>query len=218
VPTGTQLVGIDIESVLFPPPSGLPSNVTFHKESILHLPPEWTNKFALVHQRCLVGSLRRNEWIIAITNIYNSLKPGGWLQLFEADDWINTGPMLQSFNAFTENYVKVKRGEGLYPGGHFLWKKIMEEAGFVDIHVRLFETPVGKWAGLDGADMEQVLIGFVKGLKEVILQNDGFGVMNGGEEEYTKWMEAIQKEVQEGSTKPACQWAMVLGKKPPLAE
>ncbi|KAJ3573320.1 hypothetical protein NP233_g2512 [Leucocoprinus birnbaumii] len=195
-PAEAELIGIDISTTFFPSPTALPPN------------------FSLVHQRFLFAALRFNEWVTAIGNIYNVLEPGGWFQLFEIDDWISTGPMLRLFSLCQENMVKARGGEGLFPHGYVAWKKMMEDAGFINIRITFPETPVGKWAGKAGEGHQQNVVTLLKGTKAVVLRHEGLGIVSGGEEEYDDWAAKVEREIEEGATKPAARWVMICAQKP----
>ncbi|KAJ3573321.1 hypothetical protein NP233_g2513 [Leucocoprinus birnbaumii] len=212
-PVEVELVGIDISASFFPAPETIPPNLTFKQMSIASLPTEWTNKFTLVHQRFLFAAMRFSEWVTAIGNIYNVLQPGGWFQLFEIDDWISTGPMLKSFSLSQENLVKAWGGEGLFPHGYIAWKKMMEDVGFVNIRITFPETPVGKWAGKAGEGHQQNVVTLLKGTKSDILRRGGLGIVNDAEE-YDRWAAGVQKEIEEGDTKPGARWVMICAQKP----
>lgn len=46
------------------------------------------NKFDVVHQRLLIWGIRSEDWPIVVHNLVQTLKPGGYIQLVEAE-WIN---------------------------------------------------------------------------------------------------------------------------------
>lgn len=86
-----SLHGIDIGSALFPPPSADGPIVDLQKHDIrkpipkhLHLP----ESFDIVHQRYLIWGLKSSEWPQAVGNLRSVLKPGGWIQLVEAQ-WVD---------------------------------------------------------------------------------------------------------------------------------
>ncbi|GKZ42338.1 hypothetical protein AbraIFM66951_001421 [Aspergillus brasiliensis] len=86
-----SLHGIDIGSALFPPPSPDGPVVDLQKHDIrkpipgyLYLP----ESFDIVHQRFLVWALKTQEWPQVVRNLRSVLKPGGWIQLVEAQ-WVD---------------------------------------------------------------------------------------------------------------------------------
>lgn len=213
-PSDAELIGIDIQPKLFPPPEILPANITFQVGSIVELPEEWTNKFALVNQRLLVAALRYSEWNAAIKNMYRVLKPGGWVQLVENIGWVNQAPMLEIYTRLWQNMLKAKGIEGTWPKGADLWKKMVEDAGFVDIRVERYDTPVGKWAGADGEYVKNNIIGLLSGMKELVVQNDGFSVVAGGEEGYERWLEGLAEEMDSEEVKPELEHVLICARKP----
>ncbi|KAF7322479.1 ATP-dependent DNA helicase [Mycena chlorophos] len=85
VDPSVQMVGVDIEPRLFPVEA--PKNISFHMNTVLNLPAEWTNKFTLVHQRLLMVALRTVEWPQALREMHRVLRPGGWVQIAESSTW-----------------------------------------------------------------------------------------------------------------------------------
>lgn len=86
-----SLHGIDIGSALFPPPSADGPIVDLQKHDVrepipehLHLP----ETFDIIHQRYLIWGLKSAEWSQALGNLRSVLKPGGWIQLVEAQ-WVD---------------------------------------------------------------------------------------------------------------------------------
>src|ERR1700761_2344905 len=85
VDSSTQMIGVDIETRLFP--ASPPKNIQFRVESVTNLPAEWSNTFSLVHQRLLVVALQVPQWPTALSEIYRVLRPGGWVQIAESTPW-----------------------------------------------------------------------------------------------------------------------------------
>lgn len=56
------------------------------------IPPslKWESSFDIIHQRLLVWGLQSEEWPQVLQNHLSLLKPGGWIQLVEAE-WIHEG-------------------------------------------------------------------------------------------------------------------------------
>lgn len=87
-----ELFGVDIGSTLFPD-SGSAGNPApdLRTHNILHPFPsswKWKNTFDIVHQRLLVWGIASKEWPAVVRNLVELLKPGGYIQLVEAE-WID---------------------------------------------------------------------------------------------------------------------------------
>lgn len=48
----------------------------------------WTDYFDVIHQRLLIWGITSKDWPSVVRNYFQALKPGGYLQLVEAE-WIN---------------------------------------------------------------------------------------------------------------------------------
>jgi len=87
-----ELYGVDIGSDLFP----APDESTIHKVELrshdVRTPfPhswDWSSKFDVINQRLLIWGIQSAEWPRVISNLVASLKPGGYIQLVEAE-WID---------------------------------------------------------------------------------------------------------------------------------
>ncbi|PYI08853.1 LaeA-like methyltransferase [Aspergillus sclerotiicarbonarius CBS 121057] len=76
--------GFDISSDQFP---DNPGSIHLSVHDLTDpFPREHWNRYDLVHVRLLVAALEEYEYRAAITNIYNILKPGGYLQWEEIDE------------------------------------------------------------------------------------------------------------------------------------
>ncbi|KAB8227788.1 class I SAM-dependent methyltransferase [Aspergillus alliaceus] len=76
--------GFDISPQQFP---DSPGKIQFSVHDItMPFPKEHWNRYDLVHVRLLVAGLAESEYKTAITNIYDILKPGGYLQWEELDE------------------------------------------------------------------------------------------------------------------------------------
>jgi hypothetical protein len=107
---------------------------------------------------------------------------------------------------------------GTWPHGSKTWRKLTEKAGFIDIQVCWYETPVGKWGGRDGIDMRENLVGLMSATKSAAAANAGFGVISGGSEGYDRWMKDVVREVDERATEPKVRWVMICARKPALGD
>lgn len=83
---------MDIGSGLFPRSSvGAPAAVDLRSHDIRTPFPSswnWTSTFDVIHQRLLIWGIKSAEWPLVISNLVEALKPGGYIQLVEAE-WID---------------------------------------------------------------------------------------------------------------------------------
>jgi SAM-dependent methyltransferase len=211
VPDTAELIGVDIETGLVPRAPSLPPNLQFQRQSVLDLPQEWTNKFDVVHQRLLLLGLREGEWRTALSEIYRVLKPGGWFQLFEIDEWEQSGPELTKFcNLFT--LLSAARGiHGFWPLGAEKWQKYVAEAGFGDLQVSWHYSPMGKWAGEEGLLGQENRLSLLSGCKKPIVDAGGFGIISGAKE-FDNLLAKVEKEFDAQKTRN--RYIMICGRKP----
>ncbi len=130
-------------------PSWVPPNVKFEIDDA-NL--EWTwsdNSFDFIHVRFLVGAIK--DWGSLYREAFRCCKPGGWLESHEPSLQFRSGsgliteesPMGQ-WNKVFEESVKVT-GRTFRLVDEDQQKKLMEEAGFVDIVVKDIQVPFGDW-------------------------------------------------------------------------
>jgi SAM-dependent methyltransferase len=91
-----DLHGIDIGASLFPiEHTQSYSPVDLRTHDVTEPFPStwgWSNSFDVIHQRLLIWGIKSNQWPAVIRNYRDLLKPGGYLQLVEAE-WIpKSGP------------------------------------------------------------------------------------------------------------------------------
>ncbi|KAF7328483.1 S-adenosyl-L-methionine-dependent methyltransferase [Mycena venus] len=195
VDPGVHMVGVDIESRLFPVPP--PKNTEFQVQSVTSLPSHWTDTFTLVHQRLLMFALQIPEWPQALREIYRVLRPGGWVQLAE------------SFPAFEGEYPEkpctmklfslyrcLTRDRNLFIDCALHIPEMLKEAGFVDIHAEERPLLMGKWAGKEGVENAVTVMGVFRGIKTPVLNAGGYGMVS-TESEYDTLLEGMQKEWDE---------------------
>ncbi|KAF9442498.1 S-adenosyl-L-methionine-dependent methyltransferase [Macrolepiota fuliginosa MF-IS2] len=209
-PEAAKFIGIDIESHLFPNPATLPPNISFEVQSVLNLPDEWTGKYTLVHQRLLIAAFRTAEWPQAFKQIFRVLRPGGWLQLEENDNWV-AGPVMENFRS-----MMLKLGESrnidLWPDVTPVLKGYLEDCGFVDVRVDRRCSPLGSWGGQDGRDGKDNLLSLFRGIRAPVMGGGGFGVVD-SEEMYDDLMNRVELEM-DSEPGALCWWVMICARKP----
>ncbi|EKM83130.1 hypothetical protein AGABI1DRAFT_53852 [Agaricus bisporus var. burnettii JB137-S8] len=209
VSTKPQFLGVDINSSFFPQPSTLPKNISFETQSVLDLPEEWTDKFTLIHQRLLISSFRKHEWEQALREIYRTLKPGGWVQLFELRTW-TSGPALAKqldlFYRFSDDIGMMHRDITIR------LPDFLKQSDFVNVHEDTRGSPLGAWANQDGIDGKNNLMGVLRFLRAPVLRGGGYGIIE-SEAEYDELVEEISKELDMTPGSEAV-WTMFWAQKP----
>jgi hypothetical protein len=163
-------IGIDIKQEYFPLKSEWPDNVHLQIQSITKpWPEEWAGSFDLVHQRFALPAAGKAGTREALRGLIGLVKPGGWIQLIEADHSVVTGP------GMGELFELIKEVFGAMDVPYDLAKDIkvmLQEGGLEQVEEALFDVPLGAknpdvelgrksaWAFLKGAEG---LVGAAKG-------------------------------------------------------
>ncbi|KAJ7260478.1 S-adenosyl-L-methionine-dependent methyltransferase [Mycena haematopus] len=190
-----KMLGVDITSRLFP--LSPPNNVDFQIESVTNLPLDWTDSFTLVHQRLLMLALRVPEWPQALREIYRVLQPGGYVQLGECLPWYEGEfPERPCVDKLVSAYRCLVKERNLDVDCAAHMQAMLEEVGFVDIHVEERVQCIGKWAGEDGVANAINHSGVFRGVKTPILEAGGYGKI-ATEAEYDALIEGQAKEWDE---------------------
>ncbi|KAJ7578141.1 S-adenosyl-L-methionine-dependent methyltransferase [Mycena floridula] len=196
-----EIFAVDISSRLFP--TETPPNVHFMIESVTNLPKAWDNTFALVHQRLLLFALQESQWRQALSEIFRVLQPGGWVQLGENAAWIEGEyPEKPCMEKVVAMYRRLAQSRNLYIDCAKHIPSMLEDAGFVDIHIEEGLPRMGKWAGDDGIVYRDNHVGVFQGMKTPILEKGGFGYVR-SEAEYDALIAGMEREWDEipGTTK-----------------
>jgi hypothetical protein len=124
----------------------VPENCAFEVDDI---EDEWIypQPFNYIHSRLMVFCLRSP--IGTIRKAFNSLAPGGWLEmqdtcspLMSIDNSIAGTALQQFYDKVTVAATKI----GIDSGAAKNFKAMMEEVGFVDVKEVKVEWPIGGWA------------------------------------------------------------------------
>ncbi|KAF2729061.1 putative methyltransferase SirN-like protein [Polyplosphaeria fusca] len=141
LPPSATLIGTDIVESYFPPKEDWPSNVTLSIQSITKpWPSDMNSTFDLVHQRFALPAAGRSGLKAALHGLIGLVKPGGWIQLVEADHSVFTGPAMEElfelvkvvFGAMDVGYAHARE-----------LKDLLIEAGMEDVHEDVRDVPLG---------------------------------------------------------------------------
>ncbi|KZW00796.1 S-adenosyl-L-methionine-dependent methyltransferase, partial [Exidia glandulosa HHB12029] len=163
-----SFTGIDLSPHLFPPTRTIPPNATFLTQSILSLPPDWSNKFALIHQRLLIAALRTTEWPLVADNYFRALRPGGWVQFCEVDPpgCMSVGPATARVRGMQRELMR-KRGLDWECATHLPgW---LANSGFVHVETVMRKVPVGARAGDGDNNYTEACVGMFLALTVTML-------------------------------------------------
>jgi hypothetical protein len=164
-------------------PSNPPSNISFTQNTITSLPEDWSNTFTLINQRLLVVALQAPQWKAALSEMYRTLIPGGYVQLFELSHRTKSPS-----EEVREHKVFVMRNKLTLEVKHVVMdindhlQAWLEECGFINVEIHRRGWPMGSWAGENGARSLKSCVEFFHALKGPIMQEGGLGMVSSGEE------------------------------------
>lgn len=152
-----ELHGVDIGSDLFPASEGTTNpEVDLRSHDIrTPFPPSWnwSSTFDVINQRLLIWGIKSVEWPQVISNLVASLKPGGYIQLVEAE-WINpenpadekSRPQLRK-QALLQEWSTASFGMDI----HIAYKLqgFLEDAGLEDVQKVQFDHGYGALARVE---------------------------------------------------------------------
>ncbi|KAK1767606.1 S-adenosyl-L-methionine-dependent methyltransferase [Phialemonium atrogriseum] len=142
-PEASLIVGNDLSAIQ---PKWTPPNVKFIVDDV---ELDWieTETYDYIHCRYMAGSIR--DWPRLVRQIYDNLKPGGWVEFQES---ANT--MYSEDGSLASDNMMVKMMDGLMEAcdkiGRTLdpapsMKSWAETAGFANVKEQRFKIPVGSW-------------------------------------------------------------------------
>jgi SAM-dependent methyltransferase len=136
-----KVIGTDISPIQ---PQWVPPNCHFYVDDA---EADWTyDNVDLVHGRSLAGSL--GDWPRFYRQSFESLKPGGRIEMQEHETWISTvkdttPPWTAEWNVSLNRASEMFGKKFPRTSQHAEW---MQEAGFVDIEDMVQQVPIGPWA------------------------------------------------------------------------
>ena len=190
VPPTVQIHGIDITAGLFPPT--YPENIQFSVNSVTALPESWTSSYNYLHQRFLTGSLTKDMWKTATTEMFRVLVKGGWVELVEVaipTFFPGVGPHSTRARSMIATPASAK---GLITAPNIDIPGLLVEAGFVSVHTECRMRKIGRAGGEDGIYWVSDWMRILKILKVRVLNvgdvctEEEFDAMAAGAEE--EWL------------------------------
>ena len=138
------LLGTDIVPAYFPEPDKLPRGMQLRVQSITEpWPLSDKNSFDLVHQRLGLYATGK-QLSTAVAGLVDLVKPGGYIQLVEAD---LTGPEAHTDSPMAASICLIKMLLGKSDDAKDAYvadlKHIFAEHGLVDIHERYVDVRLG---------------------------------------------------------------------------
>lgn len=168
---------------MFPSPSLTPQNITFESLSITSLPAHWTNSLTLIHQRLLIVALQTHQWKAALSEMYRTLAPGGWVQLFEPDHIFRTpSEAIIRHKAVQIRDVLCRDVYQIVIDIVDHLAKWLEEAGFVNVKIEKRGLPMGSWGGDLGKRGLRSTIDVHRVIGEHAVKAGGLGFVKTGED------------------------------------
>jgi SAM-dependent methyltransferase len=135
--------GLDLSPIQ---PESVPPNLQFMVDDVEQ---DWDepDKYDYIHCRNVVGSIK--DWPRLVRQMYESLKPGGWVELqgfvnqpYSQDKTLSSNnPLAQLMDGLRE--AGEKRDRNMEPAASF--KRWAQSTGFVEVDERRFKLPVGTW-------------------------------------------------------------------------
>ncbi|KAL6401327.1 methyltransferase domain-containing protein [Ilyonectria robusta] len=140
---GASIVGNDLSPIQ---PSWVPPNVRFILDDV---ELDWTEpeKYDYIHCRYMAGSIK--DWPRLVRQIYDNLRPGGWVEFQESANTIySEDDSLKPDNALVQLMKGLMQacdqiGRTMDPAPSF--KTWAEEASFNRVTEQRFRLPVGSW-------------------------------------------------------------------------
>lgn len=101
------------------------------------------NYFDIIYQRELGSAIAHHQWPNLLSELYRITRPGGQIELVEHDHlFFHVGPVLSYINEWCRVAVE---SIGTTPTYTEHLYKFLEDAGFIDIKLQIFEIPIGEW-------------------------------------------------------------------------
>ncbi|KAF9563270.1 hypothetical protein EC968_004967 [Mortierella alpina] len=188
-------------------PNIRPRNCFFQPDVPLNRLPFQNEQFDFVYQRRQSVVLMSTEWQRTILELFRVLKRGGWVEILEPDLFLRGGGELCQLAG--EYCVGIFEAMGRNPNVIHEMEHLLENAGFVNVSVKVWSIPLG-WGGVIGQAMLANQKQFVNELEPIYVRQG-----HGDSQEYRDLTGSIFNEAVE--KKAYINYHVVLGQKPASA-
>jgi ubiquinone/menaquinone biosynthesis C-methylase UbiE len=163
-----HIYGLDLEAV---EKADAPSNTHFVRGNVLQGLPFQPNQFDFVHQRLLIGALPATAWPVELQQIFQIVRPGGWVELVESSGGYNE-PHSPANMEMADGIVKIAALRGIDTHITLKLDTLLGQAGFTHIEKKIFQIPTGQWGdrlgSLMATDWQAIIRTFQKGFISVL--------------------------------------------------
>ncbi|KAL2856517.1 methyltransferase family protein [Aspergillus pseudoustus] len=211
-----ELFGVDIGSSLFPASSS-PDLRAHDIRTPFPKSWDWEGKFDIIHQRLLIWGIKSAEWPTVISNLSTAIRPGGYIQLVEAE-WIDpkspASPVARP-NLSKQAALQVWSTESFGMDIHIAYKleDLLKDAGFEDVTKVQFDHGYGALARDPGQGnvSAELWVDCFRPLGEKI-PDGGIPGVAANAEEFAEFMDALELEIKTFGYQPKLNF--VYGRKP----
>ncbi|KAL2170685.1 hypothetical protein VTG60DRAFT_4527 [Thermothelomyces hinnuleus] len=211
-----EVIGTDISPIQ---PGWVPPNVFFEMEDATQA---WTfpeNSFDFVHMRYLFGSIV--DWNQLFREAYRVIKPGGYIETFEADAAIFSDDGTVEEGSPLDQWGKVfgeggrKFGRTFLPVSDNVQRTGLEAAGFVNLVQQDFKVPITAWP----ADKKLAEIGAYGHLS---MEQDAEGlilytfqqIMGWSSAEVNAYVAHLRRQLRDKNVHPLARLRLIYAQKP----
>ncbi|KAK4150241.1 S-adenosyl-L-methionine-dependent methyltransferase [Chaetomidium leptoderma] len=212
-PNAAEIVGNDLSPIQ---PTWCPPNVRFIVDDV---ELEWAepHPYDLIHCRYMAGAIK--DWPGLARQMYENLKPGGWVELQESANTLYSqdgslakdNPMVKMMEGLMEACEKI--GRTLDPAPSM--EGWLRDAGFVNVKVETFKLPVGSWP----KDLRLKEIGTLLGINftegvEAFTAALFADVLGWSKEEITVLNAGVRNTVKKGDVHALFDFLVITGQRP----
>ncbi|MDE3230229.1 MAG: methyltransferase domain-containing protein, partial [Chloroflexota bacterium] len=188
-----RVAGVDVA----PPPENTgagwekpPANYSFVAGNILEGLPFADATFAFTHQRYMIGAIPRDQWPRVVGELARVTRPGGWIEVVEADTSEGGGPALRQVDAWVAA-VLARRDLDIHLAARLA--SFLQQAGLRQVQVNNVRLPLGAYGGRVGNLVETDYFAAVQAMRTPVV---ALGASTA--EEYDATVRAAREEVKRG--------------------